>query len=310
MTAQREGGRWGLILGTIAFALWGPPSLVGLPLAALLVAAGPRTPRELGAAAGVGLPSLGLLLLPGGDLLSGFVRAYIVLVTAAFVTLALFARGNGLFLPLALRACLVAGVAAVTLVGVDVNGLHWDPTRWSALHWEATRVASASMRLVVEIEPRAFAVFEPVVRFVSDTVPGTLALQTLAGLTLAWQWHRRVATTPLGSPLARFREFRFGDHWVWVVVVSLGVWITPVLTGFKVAALNILLVLGALYLVRGIAIVVAFAGALGIAPAALVIGAVVAAVLAVPLLLLVPGLATLGVTDTWLEFRRRLKRSA
>jgi hypothetical protein len=37
------------------------------------------------------------------------------------------------------------------------------------------------------------------------------------------------------------------------------------------------------------------------------VGAVVAAALAVPLLFLVPGLATLGVTDTWLEFRRRLK---
>ena len=28
--------------------------------------------------------------------------------------------------------------------------------------------------------------------------------------------------------------------------------------------------------------------------------------LAVPLLLVLPGLATLGMTDTWLEFRRRL----
>jgi hypothetical protein len=37
----------------------------------------------------------------------------------------------------------------------------------------------------------------------------------------------------------------------------------------------------------------------------LVLGGCLAAALAVPLLLLVPGLLTLGLTDTWLEFRRR-----
>jgi len=43
---------------------------------------------------------------------------------------------------------------------------------------------------------------------------------------------------------------------------------------------------------------------------ALVVCAAISAVLAVPLLFLVPGLAALGVTDTWLEFRRRLKAAA
>jgi uncharacterized protein YybS (DUF2232 family) len=145
------------------------------------------------------------------------------------------------------------------------------------------------------------------VQFTSDTLPATLALQTLAGLVLAWQWHRRVATTPLEPALAPFREFRFGDHWVWVVVVALGVTIVPAVSGLKLAAVNVLVVLGALYLVRGLAIVIAFSGAFGVAPAVLVIAGVVATALAVPLVLLVPGLATLGVTDTWLEFRRRLK---
>jgi predicted membrane protein DUF2232 len=308
MTADRGEGRWRLILGTIAFALWGPLSLVGLPLAGMLVACRPRTRTEWGTAAAVAVPSLGLLVLPESDLLTGFVRAYIVLVTAAFVILAALARGDGRdvrVLPLAVRASLVGGTATVALATVGLDG-----SVWSALHWEATRAASATMRLLVQIEPRTFVLFEPVVRFVSDTVPGTLALQTLAGLALAWQWHRRVARNPLGPPLARFREFRFGDHWVWAVVLSLGACVAPVLAALKLAAVNVLIVLGTLYLVRGIAIVVAFSAAVGIAPAALVIGAAVSAVLAVPLLVLVPALATLGVTDTWLEFRRRLKASA
>ncbi len=239
MTPGRQGteGRWRLLLGTAAFVVWAPPSLLGLPLVGLLLATRPRTTAEWGTAGGVGVLSAGLLLLPATDLLTGFVRAYTVLVAA-------------------------------------------------------------------------FAVYEPVVRFVSDTVPATLALQTLAGLTLAWQWHRRLARNPLGPPPAPFREFRFGDHWVWAIIVALVGWITPVVAGLKLAALNILVVLGGLYLVRGIAIVVACAAAFGIAPAALVIGAVVAAALALPLLLLLPGLATLGITDTWLEFRRRLKARA
>ncbi len=72
------------------------------------------------------------------------------------------------------------------------------------------------------------------------------------------------------------------------------------------AALNLLVVLGALYLLRGAAIVVTAAAVAGLAPSALALSLVVAAILVLPLVFILPGLATLGVTDTWLEFRRRL----
>src|SRR5439155_996691 len=132
-------GRWRLLLGTVAFVVWAPPSLLGLPLVGLLLATRPRTTVEWGTASGVGMLS--------------------------------------------------------------------------------------------------------------------------AGLTLAWQWHRRVARNPLGPPPAPFREFRFGDHWVWAIIAALVGWITPAVAGLKLAALNVLVVLGGLYLVRGIAIVVACAAA-------------------------------------------------
>src|SRR2546425_38652 len=104
MTAGREGGRWRLILGTAAFAAWAGPSLVGLPLAGLLVAARPRSAAEWSAAVGVGLVSLGLLLLPATDLLTGFVRAYTVLLAAAFVAVTLFASAHESLLQRAWRA--------------------------------------------------------------------------------------------------------------------------------------------------------------------------------------------------------------
>src|SRR5439155_157563 len=149
---------------------------------------------------------------PAGDLLTGLVRAYIVLATAAFLAVTLAVRANGFF-GRALWSSLAAGIAALALARVLGGG-----TAWQALHWEATRQASGTMRFGV--------------------------------------------------------------------------------------------VLGALYLLRGLAIVIAFAAAFGISPAALVVCGAISAVLAVPLLFLVPGLATLGVTDTWLEFRRRLKAAA
>jgi len=302
MTPRRGGAPWRLIVGTIAFAAWASPSLVGLPVAALSLLAQPRTARGWGVALAAGGPSLAELLLPASDALTEFVRAYTLLVTAALVILVLLHRPVERFPPLAIRAGLVAGLAAVVLARVVLG-----PAAWEMLHWEATRAASATMRAWVEKQPQLFGAFEPVVRFGSDTVPAALALQTLAGLSLAWQWHQRLATASLGPALGAFREFRFGDYWVWAVVASLAVWVTPVLAGLKVTALNLLVMLGALYLLRGAAIVLAFSGALGITPAALAIGAAVSTLLIVPLLLLVPALTTLGVTDTWLEFRRRLK---
>jgi len=162
------------------------------------------------------------------------------------------------------------------------------------------------MRLVVEFQPEAFSLYEPVVRFVSTTAPGMLALQSLAGLALAWQWHGQLTSQPLGAPLAPFREFRIGDGWVWGVIAWLGLLVAPVSGVLKLAGTNLGFVLGALYVLRGAAIVVTFAQVLGVSAVALVIAAGVAAALAAPLLFLLPGLCTLGITDTWYQYRRRL----
>jgi predicted membrane protein DUF2232 len=291
--------RWRLLLGVIAFAVWAPPSLAGLPCAALLLAAPDRSPRTRLIAAAIGAVSALLLVLPGGGRLGAVLSAYTLLVTAAFVAgAALWPAG---FLRQALRATLAAGAGTALLVS-----LVWGTSGWGALAWQATREAGLAMRFVVERRPDAFALYEPVVRFISITTPGMLALQTLAGLALAWQWHAHLAGAPLGAPLAPFREFRFADGWVWGVVASLGLLAAPVSGALKAAGTNLGLVLGALYLLRGAAIVVAFAQVAGVSGVVLVVVAGVATALALPLLFLVPGLCTLGITDTWYEYRRRL----
>jgi hypothetical protein len=284
-------------LGVIAFAIWAPPSLVGLPCAALLAASPDRSARTRIAAALLGSTSIALLVLTGGRL-AAVIAAYTVLVTAAFVAGAVLAPAA--FLRQALRAVCFGGVGTAVLVQ-----LVWGAGGWGALAWEATREAGLTMRLV-RFQPEAFTLYEPVVRFVSTTAPGMLALQSLAGLALAWQWHGLLTSQPLGAPLAPFREFRIGDAWVWGVVAWLGLLIAPVSGVLKLAGTNLGFVLAALYVLRGAAIVVSVAQVLGVSAVALVIAAGVAAALAAPLLFLLPGLCTLGITDTWYQYRRRL----
>lgn len=288
--------RWRLVLGVIAFALWAPLALVGLPCAALLAVAPDRSGRNRIAAALLGATSIALLMLPGGRL-AAVIAAYTVLVTAAFVAGAVLAPAT--FMRQALHAIGVGGVGTALLVQVM-----WGADGWGALAWEATRQAGRTMRVVVEVLPDMFTLYEPVVRFVSTTTPGMLTLQSLAGLALAWQWHVHLTEQPLGAPLAPFRDFRIGDAWVWGVVAWLALLIAPVSGVLKLAGTNVGFVLGALYVLRGAAIVVTFAQTLGVSAAALVIVATAAATIALPLLL--PGLCTLGITDTWYQFRRRL----
>jgi hypothetical protein len=301
---------WRLLVATLAFVLWAHPSLVGLPCAALLLIAPAnadqkptRAPQPL--AGLIGALSFGLLMLTALDGRLGAVSsAYIVLVTAAFASLLLLRPAS--ILKQAFRSILLGGLATAVLVQIV-----WGTDGWGAISWEITRDTSYTMRWLVKLSPpqwidATYATYEPMVRFVSLTWPGMLALQTVAGLALAWQLHLRLTTLPLGAPLARFKDFAIGDGWVWGIVAWIGVLILPVSSVLQVMGTNLGLVAGTLYVLRGAAIVVAFAEAFGISTVALVIMTAAAAALAVPMIFVLPGLCTLGITDTWYQYRRRL----
>jgi hypothetical protein len=310
--SDTRGSWWRLSLALIAFVLWAHPSLVGLPCAVLLILA---PPHGSGARPGwvqplsalIGATSIALLVLTGGigGRLAAVTSTYIVLATAAFVSLVLLQPAP--LLRQALRAVAAGGLATAVLI----QGI-WGTDAWDTLAWEATRRASITMRSFVEVAPDVFTIYEPMVRFVSLTWPGMLALQTLAGLALAWHVHLRLAPGAWAAagaepaPRPRFKDFRMGDGWVWGIIAWLGVLILPVSNVLHVAGTNVGLVAGTLYVLRGAAIVATFAEAFGISVAALVIAAGAAAALAVPLLFVLPGLCTLGITDTWYQYRRRL----
>lgn len=285
---------------------------MGLPCAALLIIApSPGGGGERGSgwsqpiAGLIGAVSVALLVLSGGSgsRLAAATSAYVVLVTAAFTLFVLLKPAP--MLRQAFRSIVAAGLGSALLIQVV-----WGSAAWGGLSWEATRQASIAMRSIVEAAPDAFPIYEPMVRFISLTWPGMLALQTLAGLALAWQLYRRIVSRAAGENVApapvRFRDFYMGDGWVWGIVAWLGVLILPVSSVLQVAGTNVGLVASALYVLRGAAIVATFAEAFGISALTLVIVGAAAAALAVPLLFLLPGLCTLGITDTWYQYRRRL----
>jgi hypothetical protein len=281
---------------------------VGLPCAALLLLA-PALPREKPGwtqpiAGMIGAVSLALLVVSGGNgsRLGAATSAYIVLATAAFVSLVLLRPDT--ILRQSFRSTVAAGLATALLIQVM-----WGSDGWGSLAWEATREASLTMRTIGEAVPDAFSIYEPMVRFMSVTWPGMLALQTLAGLALAWQLQRRIAApggAAASAPLMRFKDFYMGDGWVWGIVAWLGVLILPVSSVLHVAGTNVGLVASTLYVLRGAAIVATFGEAFGISAVALLIVGAAAAALAVPLVFVLPGLCTLGITDTWYQYRRRL----
>lgn len=299
----RRDSWWRLGLALLAFVLWAHPSLVGLPFAALLLLVpGEHRPGWSQPLAGlIGAMSASLLVLTAqsGARLAAVTSAYIVIVTAAFIGLILMRPAPPPILRQTLRALVIGGLATGALIQIL-----WGSEAWGALAWEATREAGVTMRSLVEVAPDTFMIYEPMVRFVSLTWPGMLALQTLAGLALAWHLYRRVAAA--GPAPSSFKDFRMGDGWVWGIVAWLGVLILPVSNVLHVAGTNLGLVASVLFMLRGAAIVVTFAEVFGVSVVALVIMAGVAAALAVPLLFVLPGLCTLGITDTWYQYRRRL----
>lgn len=195
---RRARTHWRLALGTAAFVLSAPASSVGLPLAALQLAARPRGRAQAIVGLLLGVVSVALLVTARGDLAGAAARSYVVLAAGSFVALALLAPAR--FLVQAVRAsALTLGTAFV------LARLVLGPEAGAMLRWDAIRQASEPLRALIAIWPQAYVAVEPTVRFVGETAPALLVLQAVAGLALAWEWHQRLALHPLGAPLAPWR---------------------------------------------------------------------------------------------------------
>jgi hypothetical protein len=133
--------------------------------------------------------------------------------------------------------------------------------------------------------------------------PALLALETLAALALAWALYHRVGRARIGAPLARLREFRFDDQFIWGLVSGLALLVVPGLALLHGLGANLLVFFGALYALRGAGVALFF-----LAPGRLMM------VVLVGVSVLFAGAAGvifvgLGLGDTWLDWRRRPRPS-
>jgi uncharacterized protein YybS (DUF2232 family) len=128
--------------------------------------------------------------------------------------------------------------------------------------------------------------------------PAAMALQLFVSLVLAAVLVRRLTGRAVGVPPGRFADFRFSEHLGWLLAVALILVVVPGLTPGRVLGLNLLVLMGTLYALRGLAVVV-----FGIR--AIRGGVVLYAAAALALFFLLPGVILLGVVDAGLDLRRR-----
>ena len=135
--------------------------------------------------------------------------------------------------------------------------------------------------------------------------PAWVALLAMTSARLTWSWYQRIAHAPILPAAGSFREFRFNDQLVWFLVLLIALLLAPVPPAVRLVAANALLVVAAIYALRGAAV----ARTLLHGASPLFIGVLLLIML--PFFYIVPiGMATLGIADTWLDFRRRAARAS
>lgn len=293
-----------LALATAFLSVVQPALLMFVPLALLFIALPPRRPVLL--ALGVFICWLALTGQAGPNALWHFERGWALLLGAWFVVfVAVWPRWS--FLPRALAA--VGATAATVTVFLLLNrggfaileGAVDARLRSTAAQvmtvWQSSGAAES---LPVDMGERLFQLADLQGRL----FPALLALASLAGLSVAWWAFGRVAQG-VAQPLARWREFRFRDELVWLLIAAVALMLLPVDRIATRAGENLLMFMAVLYALRGAAVLLVIGGVSG--PLGVVIGTLL-------VLFLTPFvMATafiVGLSDTWLDIRARRRASS
>jgi len=295
------------VLGALSYFLGiallvSPVALVAAPLA-LYLGLRPSSRRDLVAAAALALLAVLLCLGPADDY-EQLERAWLLLLAGA-LAVTLLAGGSRRFPASAFVALGGAGAAAGALMAA--TSLTWTKVARIAEHHFFPAFRSW-INLVAPVgNPGRETVNDTmmsVLHGLSQFVPGLVLLQTFAALALAWALYHRLARRPEGEPLGTLASFRFNDHAIWGVAIALLVLVLPRLPWSRALGGNLLVFFGGLYLVRGVAVLVALAAAVGL-------GSVIILLLTVFLWPVVGAAAlALGLTDTLVDWRLRLARAA
>lgn len=283
-------------LVAVAFAVVQPLIMIGLPLALLLLTRGPRNLRSAVITAAI----LAGALLGDRSGLWWIERGWSLILAGTFVWIVGW-RPNWNFSAQALAAIGMA-VVAVSLVlaaspgtWMDIDSLmtarasHAAETAAGVLGARADETVQALMQRVVKLQVAVF--------------PALLGVSSLGALGVVVGVRKWLAGDS-GNVFGRLRNFRFNDHLVWLWLLGLVVILAPAGEIADRIGGNVVFFMGALYVVRGMAVLLSLAG--GIPVMAGVIGGVVALLLYPVLVLILAVMLIVGLGDTWLNVRSRV----
>lgn len=292
----RAAGLLGVVLAT---SIVNAGVLIAVPLLALLVTRGLR---------GVGVVMgaiLALVVVASGtrDGIWYAERAWSVLLAGSFVAFTMIVPAWRLS-SRALAAVAVAAVAAAALLAVRSDA-------WGALDAAISgQVRASSDQTLATLttlgrgEPPSEAVvtaMQQLAETQASVFPAMIGIASLAALAVAW-WIRTRLVGEGDQGLGPLRDFRFNDHLVWLFIGGLLLIFAQWGDALVRLGSNAIVFMAALYMLRGAAVFVFLSGGMSfLGYVTVLVGLIVAA----PVLM---GMAVLlGVGDTWLDLRSRVR---
>jgi hypothetical protein len=293
----RPVGLFGL---TLALSVGQPLLLVLVPFAflALILPGEGLRPVLLGL-----LTGLVVFLGPGSSGLWHIERGWAILVGGWFAAVTL-AWPASTFLPRALAA--LGGAAAWTAaVLLAVDG--WERVDW-LVEQRVQSGAAATLEMMRLLSGGEVGTMQDAVQATAQLqvglFPALLGLASIAGLGVAWWFYLRLASGS-GEGLGPLRNFRFPDAMIWVLIAGgLLVLMAGWSSGWGRVGANMTVFMGALFVLRGAAVLLFLSGGIGIPGAVLL---AIGFALAAPVLL--AGAMVVGVGDSWVDLRARALRA-
>jgi len=262
--------------------------------------------RDVAYAAVIALLAVFLCLGPA-DKFEQLERAWVVLLTGSVAIVLIATRARGYAASSLLAVAGAGGAAGVLMV---VTRLTWGKVAGLVEH-HYFLLARTLVDLIAPVgNPARESINDSLlggIRMLSGFLPGLVLLQSLAALALAWALYHRLAREPRSEPLGPLAGFRFNDHLIWGVALSLVVVLLPRLGGARALGGNLLLFFGGIYLVRGVAVLAAVAAATGFTGLLAYVIVLLVTVFLMPVVALTA--LALGLTDTLVDWRLRLARA-
>ena len=275
-----------------------PSVLIAVPFLLLL---GMKRLRTASAIVACGLA---LLIVIGGarDGIWYFERGWAVLIGGWFVAVSM-ARPAMQLSGRLLAAVMGATASAASILAVRSGA-------WSVIDWAVTDRVQAAVAAVVDaavlfrggetLSPLLVAVVYQTADWQVSLFPAFTAITSMGALAAAW-WATGAFSASDGRTIGPIRDYRFNDHLVWVFVIGLVLMVVRGGEPLQRVGFNAVAFMGALYALRGAAVVVFVSG--GLSFLAYLLTTVVFVV--APAVVL-GGAMVVGIGDTYLDFRKRV----